>query len=76
MVDLIAAGLVLAMAGFGIIVISLLTEANKSGARVKGGGVVLVGPIPVIFGSDAKWASVAIALAIVLVVLLLTLYLV
>ncbi len=76
MVDLVTAGLVIALAGFGIIVISLLTEANKSGAQVKGGGVVLIGPVPVIFGSDAKWASVATALAIVLVVLLLALYLV
>jgi len=69
MVDLATAGLVLVLVGFGIVAVSLLSEAKKSGAEVKGGGVVLIGPIPIVFGSDAKWASVAILLAIILVVL-------
>jgi len=43
---------------------------------VRGGGVVMIGPIPIIFGSDAKWASIAIGLAIVLVLLWIVLYLV
>jgi uncharacterized membrane protein len=29
----------------------------------------MVGPIPIIFGSDAKWTSIAIALAIALIVI-------
>lgn len=36
---------------------------------MKGGGVVMIGPVPIIFGSDAKWASAAIGLAIVLILL-------
>jgi len=28
----------------------------------------MVGPIPIVFGSDAKWTSVVIALAIILLV--------
>ncbi|UCE39231.1 MAG: DUF131 domain-containing protein [Thermoplasmata archaeon] len=35
---------------------------------VKGGGVVLIGPIPVVFGSDAKTAMILIILAIILIV--------
>ena len=27
----------------------------------------MIGPIPIIFGSDARWASVAIVLAIILI---------
>jgi uncharacterized protein (TIGR00304 family) len=38
-------------------------------AEVKGGGVIMIGPIPIIFGSDPKWASIAIGLAIILVIL-------
>ncbi len=76
MVDLVTAGLLLVLAGLAAIVVSMLSDARKGGAEVKGGGVVLIGPIPVIFGSDAKWASVAIALAVVLVVLVLALSLV
>ena len=76
MVDLVTAGLLLILVGFGVVAFSLLAEGRKNGAGVKGGGVVLVGPIPIIFGSDAKWTSVAIVLAIVLVVLTLILNLV
>jgi len=74
--DLITAGLLLVLAGFGIVVVSVLSEARKTGAEVRGGGVVMVGPIPIIFGSDAKWASIAMILAIVLVLLSIVLYLV
>jgi len=76
MVDLVSAGLVLVLAGFGIVAISLVSGAKESGGEVKGGGVVMIGPIPIIFGSDAKWASIAIVLAIVLLVLSILFYLV
>ncbi len=35
---------------------------------IKGGGVVLIGPIPIIFGSDAKTAAILIILALVLII--------
>jgi uncharacterized protein (TIGR00304 family) len=73
-VDLISAGLITVLAGLILITVSLLSEAKKSGAEVRGGGVVMIGPIPIIFGSNAKWASVAIVLAIVLVLLSILLY--
>ncbi len=76
MADLTTAGLVLVLAGFGIIAVSLLSEAKKSGAEIKGGGVVMIGPIPIIFGSDAKWASIAIVLAIVLLLISVVFFLV
>lgn len=40
-------------------------RAEKS---IKGGGVVLIGPIPIIFGSDTKMTLVLVVLAIVLIV--------
>lgn len=76
MVDLVQAGLLLVFVGVGIMVVSILSQERKEGAQFKGGGVVMVGPIPIIFGSDAKWASVAIVLAIVLILLTLFLNLV
>jgi uncharacterized protein (TIGR00304 family) len=69
MVDLILAGVVLVLAGLGMVTVAMFSEARKGGAQVKGGGVVMVGPIPIIFGSDMKWASVAIVLAIILLLL-------
>lgn len=40
-----------------------------SGTKVKGGGVIFIGPIPIIFGSDKQFAIIAILLAIVLMLL-------
>ena len=76
MVDLVQAGIMLVVAGMGLMVVSMLRKGRNEGVKVKGGGVVMVGPIPIIFGSDAKWASVAIALAIILILLTLILNLV
>jgi len=69
MVDLVLAGVLLILVGFGVMVISVLSQARREGSQVKGGGVVMIGPVPIIFGSDMKWASVAIVLAIILIVL-------
>ena len=72
--DLAFLGLALVLVGFGIVAIALVSSGGRG--EVKGGGVILVGPVPIVFGSDAKWATVAIVLAIVLVVLSLIYYLV
>jgi uncharacterized protein (TIGR00304 family) len=69
MVDLVLAGLALVLVGFGLMAVSVLSQARKEGEGVKGGGVLLIGPVPTIFGSDMKWASIAIILAILLVLL-------
>jgi len=70
-VDFVVLGIILVLLGFVVIIAAtILTENPRSeGRSVRGGGVVMIGPIPIIFGSDAKWASVAIALAIVLIAL-------
>jgi uncharacterized protein (TIGR00304 family) len=47
--------------------------AQPQGASKKFGGVVLVGPIPVIFGSDPKLTIVIVVLAIILIVVTLLL---
>ncbi len=71
MFDLLVFGILLILAGFIVIFVSVLLEALKSAkdAEVKGGGVVMIGPIPIIFGSDTKWATIAIVLALTLLIL-------
>ena len=44
-------------------------EGNRPSTEVKGGGVVMIGPIPIVFGSDARWAILAMILAIALIIL-------
>ncbi|MDA4128740.1 MAG: DUF131 domain-containing protein [Thaumarchaeota archaeon] len=70
MVDLLTVGTYLVFAGILILVAALVVESRKdsAGLKAKGGAVLLIGPIPIIFGSDAKWASVAIVLALVLLI--------
>jgi len=76
MPDLVLVGFLLILVGFGAIVVSMLSQTRKEGSEVKGGGVIMIGPVPIIFGSDMKWASVAIVLAIILIVLTVVLSLV
>lgn len=73
MVDIVAIGLALVFIGLGILLIAVVGSSSGD-AGVKGGGVLMIGPIPVIFGSDAKWATVAIVLAIVLIGLSVVIY--
>ena len=42
---------------------------KKTKSKVRGGGVVLIGPIPIIFGSDRKFLIIAVILAIVLMLI-------
>lgn len=67
MLGLVQAGVLLVVAGT-VVIFFALGRAGDGKTEVRGGGVVMIGPVPIIFGSDAKWASVAIVLAIVLLV--------
>ncbi len=74
MVDFVTLGLILILAGVLAIVAGTMASSRDGERRVRGGGVLLLGPIPIAFGSDAKWTSIAILLAIVLVAVTLLLY--
>ncbi len=69
MTDLAAVGVLLIAMGLAAVFASVLLGDEGGRPEVRGGGVVMVGPVPIVFGSDAKWASVAIALAAVLMLL-------
>ena len=76
MADLVFIGVAIILVGFLVVFLALMTasrssETGEERTDVKGGGVILIGPIPIIFGSDAKWASIAIVLGIVLIILVL-----
>jgi uncharacterized protein (TIGR00304 family) len=43
--------------------------AEKAESKIRGGGVIMLGPIPIIFGSDRESANTAVILAIILMVL-------
>jgi uncharacterized protein (TIGR00304 family) len=76
MPDLVFIGVTIILAGFLVVFLATVISSNSSEegekrSEVRGGGVILIGPIPIIFGSDAKWASIAVILAIVLIFIVL-----
>lgn len=42
---------------------------GESGGEVKGGGIILIGPIPIVFGTDKRYTIVMIILTIVIMLL-------
>ena len=68
-------GIVVLIVGFAVLAMGFLETRKGEGHQIHGGAVIMIGPIPIIFGSDAKWASIALILAIVLVVISVLVYL-
>lgn len=76
---LIAAGILLIIFGFFLTMFGIIRSARESEERgaeketgekkVKSGGVILIGPIPIVFGTDKKYALILMILAIVLMLL-------
>ncbi len=71
MFDYSLAGIIAIVVGIAVIFIATATSSRGRGDRseVKTAGVVMIGPIPIIFGNDTRWVIVAIVLAIVLLAL-------
>ena len=68
-------GVGLILSGFALAFIAMILLAvsgTKSGrAKIKGGGAVIIGPIPIVFGTDKESVKIILILSIVLVALLL-----
>ncbi|WP_457554989.1 TIGR00304 family membrane protein [Candidatus Pyrohabitans sp.] len=74
--ELIGAGMLLVLLGIILIFAGMLGFAIRGGegkTEVRGGGVVLIGPFPIVFGSDTQSVKLVLllTLALILVVYLL-----
>lgn len=76
-------GLLLFIVGMFLMMLGALREASKakeSGQggeeKVEAGGVVLIGPVPIVFGTSQRIAKIVLILAIVLTILALVLFLI
>ncbi len=63
----ILAGVALAIVA---IFVAILRSVRGTG-KVRGGGVVMIGPVPIVFGTDKESARILILLGIVLMIVLL-----
>ncbi|MCS7386103.1 MAG: DUF131 domain-containing protein [archaeon GB-1867-005] len=67
--ELIMLGLILMIIGIAIIVVGTLLTALKAGrGEVKSGGVLLIGPFPIVWGSSSKLALAATVIAIIILI--------
>ena len=67
-------GLILVVLGFVIALIAvflLAIRARGTSGQTRGGGILFIGPIPIIFGSDKESVRTLVTLAIVLMVIVL-----
>jgi uncharacterized protein (TIGR00304 family) len=68
--EIVFLGVVVILLGALIIFAGIVKEAVSKGSskgEFRGGGVVMIGPIPIIFGTDRESAGAVIILAIILV---------
>lgn len=74
-VTLAEIGLTLVVIGFIlalVAVVLLAVKARGDGGRTRGGAVLLIGPIPIIFGTDRESVKILVILAIILIVVVIT----
>ena len=66
-------GVILVLAGFLVILIAtilLFLIPLKGKAKVKGGAAIIIGPFPIIFGTDKESVKILLVLSIILIMLL------
>lgn len=66
---LILGGVALVFLGFMVIIAGILLGAKSTDISVRGGGVVFLGPIPLVFGTDRNSAVVVALMVTVSMVL-------
>jgi uncharacterized protein (TIGR00304 family) len=69
---LYALGIVLIFVGILLIVIAIILVSASGGkkGKVKGGGAIIIGPVPIIFGTDKKSLKTVLLLSLALTVML------
>ena len=67
-------GLLLGLAGVAVAIVAIFIAIMRSArgtGKVRGGGVVMIGPVPIVFGTDKESARILILLGIALMIVLL-----
>ena len=63
-------GTALIAVGIIIIVVAIISASTKGNDEVKGAGIVMIGPVPIIFGTDKESIKTVLLLAFALTVAL------
>jgi len=71
LVEVVLLAFALIVAGFLLMVISLLLAARGNETKSEAGGVIMIGPVPIVFGTSKNAALAAAVAALVVLGLLL-----
>ena len=72
---LMAIAFLLIVCGIALLLLSTVKREGRE-VRVEGGGVIIVGPLPIVFGTSERIAKGLIILAILLMIIVLAVFLV
>jgi len=72
--ELVTLGFLLVLAGIVAIFIGMLWGGAQGKGDVRGGGVVLIGPFPIVFGSDTQSLKTILLLTIAIILLVYLLF--
>ena len=73
--SLFTVGFIFIILGIAVIfIVLLLSMLLQEKVEVSGGGIIMIGPIPIIFGSDAKTLKALLIIGIALAVIFFTFY--
>ena len=71
-------GIILVVVGIAVVVAAILLSTGRSRGKAKtethAAGVIMIGPIPIIFGTDKKAVKEVLVLAVGLTVIMLVIY--
>ncbi len=67
--NLIIAGIIVIFIGFILVILGTAHQGTNKSSDVKTGGVILIGPIPIIFGSDKGTIVAAVILAVIMMII-------
>ena len=66
---LVIAGIIVIFVGMILIFIGSISQSNSKTTEVQTGGIIMIGPIPIIFGNDKNMILTGVIFAIILMVL-------
>ena len=68
-------GVIIVIIGIAIVFLSIVISITKSPRKTRGAGIILIGPIPIIFGTDKESVRILLILAVVVIALMILLLL-
>lgn len=66
---LIISGIIIIFIGIVIVFVGTAFQSSQKGAEVQTGGIIMIGPIPIIFGNDKSLIYVGMVFAIIVMIL-------